>query len=690
MRIKSIRISNFFQHESLSLQLHPGATAVLAPNGSGKSNLIRAVYAGLAGEVLGGGDLESALRWGAFKGSVELDFEHMGEPGTVTRSLKGVPTPEGRARDVKCKHLLKCGEAELTRKTEVNEWLSNAIGVEVKALRELAFPRQGQLDRLFTCEHSERASILAEMLGLKSADKIRAALSDVKSRMWSIPADAAGVNALRGVLAEVEESHRIASAQLGAVSAELAGLVEFLPALKAAVALKTTEERDEECAFRSVETMRIKKRMGELRELLSKHGEAPEQITSAERAAAIEAKNAEVAEVELRGLKEDLMPLVRSKPRRPECDRAGLTLLETQWRDGRMALKRLAEELALLRLGQCPTCGHEFKDAAGQVAQLAGRHDELVELVDQRSDDLQHAKTALARYEREREAWLRRVADFRTRWVGTKATVDAGDGCDWRAVEAQGLACDKWFAADKAMSSHRTELAGLVERMKLRTAELEKARAEETVSAKDKADAEAMLARHAQLDRNRYDFERELASAKATLDAKREELARRESELARANTLSRAADLMDRTTQAFRPDGLPRLVIASSIGRLNAGIAQAMEGFGSPFGLSLDPDLDFVASFPEGDAPASVLSGGQMTMAAIAFRFAMLDMRAAGCGVMALDEPTAFVDGANKQALIELLTRMDGFLASAGVAALVPTHDEELAGACSRIIRLDE
>jgi DNA repair exonuclease SbcCD ATPase subunit len=147
---------------------------------------------------------------------------------------------------------------------------------------------------------------------------------------------------------------------------------------------------------------------------------------------------------------------------------------------------------------------------------------------------------------------------------------------------------------------------------------------------------------------------------------------------------------MERAVTAFRPDGLPRMVIANQIGKLNKGIEEAMEGFGSPFGLSLSQDLDFVAEFESGKAPASVLSGGQMTMAAIAFRFAMLDMRASGCGIMALDEPTAFVDGANKQALIELLTRMDGFLASAGMAALVPTHDEELAGACSRIIKLDE
>ena len=75
-------------------------------------------------------------------------------------------------------------------------------------------------------------------------------------------------------------------------------------------------------------------------------------------------------------------------------------------------------------------------------------------------------------------------------------------------------------------------------------------------------------------------------------------------------------------------------------------------------------------------------------MASLACRFALMEMLTYGCGLLILDEPTAYLDTDNKRALLDVLKEASTHVKSHGITVIIPTHEDIVATACTGAITL--
>jgi len=76
--INSITLTNFKQHENLTINFGAGFTAIRGSNESGKSTLLQALAYALFGTKALTDSLEDTVRWGCAVSTlrVDLDFYH--------------------------------------------------------------------------------------------------------------------------------------------------------------------------------------------------------------------------------------------------------------------------------------------------------------------------------------------------------------------------------------------------------------------------------------------------------------------------------------------------------------------------------------------------------------------------------------------------------------------------------------
>lgn len=146
---------------------------------------------------------------------------------------------------------------------------------------------------------------------------------------------------------------------------------------------------------------------------------------------------------------------------------------------------------------------------------------------------------------------------------------------------------------------------------------------------------------------------------------------------------------LDATVGLMHRDALPTSVARYYFRRLNVLFERYADEAGVPFRIRLDPETyEFMADFPEGSQPVSMLSGGQFTMAAWVYHLAMYEKHAAQAGLLAMDEPTNGLDKANMLRVQEVLYRVNSYCERANLQMLLVTHEEDLLPACSQVVQV--
>jgi DNA repair exonuclease SbcCD ATPase subunit len=133
----------------------------------------------------------------------------------------------------------------------------------------------------------------------------------------------------------------------------------------------------------------------------------------------------------------------------------------------------------------------------------------------------------------------------------------------------------------------------------------------------------------------------------------------------------------------------PRFVAQHNLQLLKHDMDATLDIFDSRFHVTADEGLRFTAGFQDGKTqPADRLSGGQKVALALGFRVAVNSMFATRVGLLALDEPTAYLDKQRVRALAPVISRLRELTASRGLQCLIVTHEEELAPLFDATIRV--
>ena len=172
--IRRLLLRNFKVYKNQEFLLEEGSTAIVGPNGSGKTSILEAIEFGLFRRVTRKEkkvpSLEDLINHSGKKAIVELDFIapinrreytvirqiHPGKKSAETTAdlfLKGKKTPE------------------VSGPASVDDQIVELLGMDRHAFSALTYVRQGEIDRLSRLSPKERRTDLYSMMGLGVYDK---------------------------------------------------------------------------------------------------------------------------------------------------------------------------------------------------------------------------------------------------------------------------------------------------------------------------------------------------------------------------------------------------------------------------------------------------------------------------------------------------------------------------------------
>jgi DNA repair exonuclease SbcCD ATPase subunit len=205
--LSNLRLKNFKVFKDQEIEFHEGTTAVVGPNGSGKTTILEAIEFALFKRVTRKEktlkSAEDLIRHGDKKSKVELEFIapiNRRNYRVVRQIMIGKTTAElfeGKNR-----------EPVASGVTRVDEEIEKLLGLDRHAFSALTYVRQGEIDRLSRLTPSKRKTDLLRMMGFGVYDDVS---SDVGKEIREIKKD----------LGIIEESRK-----------RLEGMQKHLPSLE--------------------------------------------------------------------------------------------------------------------------------------------------------------------------------------------------------------------------------------------------------------------------------------------------------------------------------------------------------------------------------------------------------------------------------------------------------------------------
>lgn len=382
MRLRRLELENFRQHAATALTFADGLTAIVGPNGVGKSTIVEAVVWCLYGSGAARGTNETLRFARAPRGSrvrAELRFEAGGRDFRVTR------TPAGAEVKVE-------GNADPVARGigPVGRYLTGVLGLGREEFTSTFFTGQKELRFLAQLGPAERGRFLLRVLGY---DRLRTAQERLRTRRSELRHVLAGLRsalpdraALEADLRQAETRAKALARESGeAEAASVAAAARLAHAVPGRDALRAALERERELAH--------------TQELASAEAEAAERDL---RRLSQELADIARAEEELRDLEVSVaaLPALAS-----ECERLAAASRGVAIRRARQErIEALASDLTLHRerigaLEQAPALLERFQSREREQDRVVREADtEVLRLHDAWVQETQTIKTRLDLY----------------------------------------------------------------------------------------------------------------------------------------------------------------------------------------------------------------------------------------------------------------------------------------------------
>lgn len=715
MKLKNIKICNLFQYEDLETSFSGNLVGIVGKNGTGKSNFLNSLHFAFAGEVPGK-TKEQVLRWGAESGYVRVEFEHEGQTGSIERHVPGV------------KAVLKLGDEKFTGIKAVNAAVLEKLGMD-KDIFRLVFVKQAELDSILFDQASRREVAFQRMCGLGDASRLHRNLKDLIASVFN--ETDGDLEAAIAVLEEEKEKSEKELAETKLKVSELAKKLEdlgpeaFLEAeiekyslasrLKYALQVgkdayernkkeleRLRAEKESLSGFLDDETLKNAKdelanSVNELQkwEMFTK--------TFSERAERFETNRMTIATIETESKEfENLEELERSVEEESKSLAFGRSLagLYQSAIDATKELghystcplcgSRMSEDVLTsfkMRLAECHTDSSKLDELKKnlvwqrrRMAELSGKLSALYESVQGDENWLREnsGKLQAGELEQMREAvsQMRQFVDDavgksarakQVEWGISRVESDIGNHIDSEEKCRKQLE-ERGISPDMTHDEAEAYLTGYKERL---------------------SDYNKVYAEHRSAAGLVYSLETRIRGIEKNLEETKAKLANTETREKTRNTLLAVADWLHYSNG-------PHKLSAKILSVLTDDTNRFLETLDSPFSVSVDPEtLGYLFSMndgsgPETPQPAETLSGGQKVLLAVAFRLASYCMFAGKYGLMALDEPTAYLDDANVANFCTLLDSIKSMAASMDLQILISTHERAVLPYLDSVLDIDK
>ena len=707
MQLLRLEVNNWCQHRSRVCTFTRGLVAIIGKIGSGKSNLLGAICWLLTGENPNAGvkaDNVSQLSSEEEPANATLEFEHGGHIIVITRHL--LPEKEQAT-------LFVDGVEAARGDKAVTAYVERILGIDSKFISRFVIVAQNEIfsfiedgaaevdkffQKLFGTATAEKCQdiiskqlnklIIPEVIESSAQLKLQLAGLDDKIDQFNEQIDALpsvedfltqqnaqqkllqdwnAKEQLAGELRVAEQKALELDRQLGKVNEECASYAADVAALKDAIDGKQDAHTNAKVALGHLNTyhqlLKVKekaaRRLAEIVDLRSQQPE-PAAVTDDERQAAINEQQRIAADI-------------------------------TQ-------AKKFIAAFAETNLANCPTC---HTPTANLAEPLANAKNDLPRLEQEFAAAAQKV-SSLTQALAQRQAWDKRMAELNaeekqlvtsTQNLSSISVPAASEEELTRAVsdyENLQTALNELIPLAQTANERRANLSGAAEAINDQKHKLAEAIKNLTVTR-----AESELAQNTLNDLRQQLVRRQnLENEKTQLDIERarfiDKLTAAETDEQKAVTLRQWSDVAETARTALK--SAPRLVAARNLQRLETAINELLQVFGVDFLVKAATDSSpaFIAEFFDGrKQPAKRLSYGQKTVLALAFRVAVNALFADEIGLLALDEPTAYLDQQRIKALAPVLEKLRELSTARGLQCLLVTHETSLSHLFESAVELD-
>lgn len=645
----NVRTLGYFFHV-----FKPGLTGLLGPNGTGKTSFLFALCYGLTGTVLDNDTKKDLLKWGETKGYVKITFEDSGKIYIIKRNIQG-SSVDLREKDAP--------KPLYALKEDIDIFMKSLIGLHPRLYDKVIFIEQEKLDEVPMSKHPKRVDFFNDLFDASITDKLR---EYIQSYIQLIPVFPDTSQEKADLYARLSTERE----QIGALTVNIDKMTTALADLPSLETLAAWSAKP----LQSVIDDGIKRHKDMIvlhKGTIKKHADItmPAFITPEREGNYQQYVNMRVLEQTVKEAKEKLaaviVPITTVKESAAELNGKKL---------------QITEKLRLCEMGKCPTCGNEYRDAPKE--QLI-KEQQLLEAMGAELQEHLNGEALKADAERSLKEGEERLQAYIKRMPNEVLAFDEIEYLDDKAaIATQSIQIDEY----RQLEYEATEAAKRIKELEAQISDLEKA---EGVTEKDKEHYRTLsaTAREVQDKKQSLEIEKQgLTTSVSICDQRVQAILKEEAQNQKYIAYKK---VLERCREVLHRECLPQIRVSAGLTMLNAKMTEWLDVFDVPFTVRIDKSCDFVISKNGAvEKPFKSLSGGQRKVGAMAFRLAIAEIFGSALGVLALDEPTAYMDVDAKRNLVEVLIRAESHAIAKNMNVFIPTHEEVLMTAFTETINM--
>lgn len=705
MILKKLELSNYRTHRSLSKTFDGNLIAILGSNGSGKSSFLGAIQFALTGEQPGE-VRKDLVSWGEKEGFVRLEFEHAGHSCAIRRSISSPACS------------LEIDGERINGAKAVEAAMAERFGVDKDLFRQVVFVRQAEVDAILFDEPRARELAFQRLAGLGDTEKMYNVLGGIVTKYDKPDSYDTWLDDAERSLKDTRAKSDELATRIGALELELAKLpqkrdmLESLSQLQSAIG---TEKQRKELRERIDATAKAfeaaKKNLEELQATAPDSRTADDlraEISSIDGLVAVRKRIDDAEEGTSSAAKAVEAAMAVDAPSAEDVAKAEADLASDREKMAAAANRVLTLEDYIRVVngsGSCPVCGSTLSfDLDGRLrAELQAAKAEHAD-IEQRVAGNQCAY--MRRSLEARESGIRlacaRLDAAKALVLSARAAYENGQKEPpplheledrRRAVHSVLAARASWESsvrdAQNAVSSAAASLDALGRSVPAdgEPVDVEKLSEQAAVISKGilKYDETSTILATLQ-GTARVTAEQVSASEKYIEDLRAKK--------ALADETKKRLEVLSTVRRALHYTAIPRTLSQKIVDRLTDGVNDYLDLFSAPF--SVEPaseGVGFVCRFTDGrpmpeELPgAKALSGGQKVQLACAFRFATYGLFAPKLGLLALDEPTAYLDDSAVGRFGDVLKKVMEAARAMNVQVLCATHHQQVSAQADQTIQ---
>lgn len=150
------------------------------------------------------------------------------------------------------------------------------------------------------------------------------------------------------------------------------------------------------------------------------------------------------------------------------------------------------------------------------------------------------------------------------------------------------------------------------------------------------------------------------------------------------------SDQLETIRVALHRDNAQQFIRAQGAAQINERLKEIVSVFNIPHEVYFTEDglMKFKDIESKTEHDFSSMSGGQKKLVALAYRLSLMRLFISGINICVLDEPTAFIDKDNIDAMKEAFLALNNFAKNKGLAIFIATHEERLYPIFNNIIEV--